>query len=280
MNHVIRPSSDRKTRAYTSQQNTYGLLPGRYTWKNESMGTCPCATLGLGGCLNIKEGRKNPECYVFNTISAYSGVYPLLKDNTQLMRNNTQVVMADLLSLEFSRFKETELRRKAANKAFSLNYRLHWSGDIFNLDYAGAIRYAVLSHPDINFWCYTRSMFAVPILCNIPNLTLYISLDPQNFDEGMSTYVEYKEPKNKTLRLCYMSPTNDFAERLAQYAIKFAGQNVLRRLLGSKAKSEDLLRIKPVECPSDTGKLKELEGACHKCKQCIGEKDVCIWFKS
>jgi len=273
----IKPTCNRKTRAYSSQQNTFGLLPGKTLWKNEVMGTCPGATTGEGGCCCIKDGRKTPECYVFGTIGAYPGVYPVLRDNTKLLRNAGDAVQKDIMN-EFSRFYEKEMTRKMQGKTYSLNYRLHWSGDIFNEEYARALRNAINAFPLINFWCYTRNMSAVPILNNIPNLNLYISLDPQNFDEGMSVYTENKELA-PNLRLCYMSPVNDFKERLKAYAPKFAGQNALRKILGSKPKNSKLLEFPISTCPSDAG-VTESDGVCHRCKQCLGTADRNIWFKS
>ena len=276
---AIKATCNRKTRAYDGQANTFGLLPGKMLWKNQVMGTCPGATSGEGGCCHIKDGRKTPECYVFSTIGAYPGVYPVLRDNTKLLRdcqNNLQIT--ESLAEEFSRFRDNELKRKAAGKTYSLNYRLHWSGDIFDDTYAIALCDAVELFPDINFWCYTRNMAAVPTLNNISNLKLYISLDPQNFDEGMSTYVENKE-QSPNLRLCYMSPVNDFKERLEAYLPKFVGQNMLRKILGSKPKNERLLSFPIATCPADAGKS-DSDGCCHRCTMCMGNNDRNIWFKS
>ena len=273
----IKPTCNRKTRAYAGQENTFGLLPGNTLWKNEIMGTCPGATSGEGGCCHVKDGRKTPECYVFGTIGAYPGVYPVLRANTMTLRDD-QVMMYTKLTKEFSRFYEKEATRKAQGKPYSYNYRLHWSGDIFNDDYAYALRSAILDFPSVNFWCYTRNMAAVPVLNNIPNLKLYISLDPQNFDEGMSTYTENKDAC-PNLRLCYMSPVNDFKERLAAYIPKFVGQNMLRKILGSKLKNEALVEFPISTCPADAGQA-ESDGCCHRCGMCLGKNDRNIWFKS
>lgn len=277
MTNTIKPTCNRKTRAYKTQENTYGLLPGKTLWKNEVMGTCPGATTGVGGCCHIKDGKKTPECYVYSTISAYPGVYPVLRDNTRLLQEAGDAVQEELTK-EFTRFSENEHKRKEQNKPYSFNYRLHWSGDIFSEEYAKALRRAILAFPYINFWCYTRNMAAVPILNGIPNLNLYISLDPQNFDEGMLTYVENKD-ESPNLRLCYMSPVNDFKTRLEAFSPKFIGQNILRKFLGSKPKSEKLIQFPVAICPADSGTA-ESEGCCHRCKMCIGSAERHIWFNS
>ena len=277
----LKPTSNRKTKAYESQKNTFGLLPGKDHWNNEIRGTCPGATTGEGGCWNIPKGRKCAACYVTGTMSAYPGVYPALKYNTKVLCNpllGSGAIRA-ILNEELKRFENNEMKRKVAGKPYSMNYRLHWSGDVFDENYAGALSWAISDHPNIHFWCYTRSMFAVPYFANLDNINLYISLDPQNFDEGMTAYVENKA-NIPYLRLCYMSPVNDFAERLAKYAIKFAGQNAILEMIGAKPRSAKLLDIRMTECPADSGKMKNITGCCSRCRMCIGDVEKHIWFKS
>ena len=270
----IKPTGNSKTRAYKGQKNTFGFLPGNGMWHNEIRGTCPGATTGENGCWGIKAGRKCATCYVAGIIAAYPGVYPVLKHNTE-MAWNEDAFMA--LTNEFFRFKAAERKRQEAGKTWSLNYRIHWSGDCPDESYVDALYSAMALHKDITFWMYTRSMFAVELLSKLPNIRLYISLDPENFDEGMSTYTEHKN--NDNLRVCYMSPVNDFTERLARYAVKFVGQNAVREMIGAKHKPASLLDIKPVACPADAGKA-DTDGCCHKCRMCFADKEKHIWFKS
>jgi len=270
---MLKPTCDRKTRSYPTQKNTFGLLPGLE-------GTCPYATTAPGGCWHIADNKKLPECYVARTMSVFKGVGPALAHNTQLLQHATQWEMVELLDAEFQRFKKTELRRTKKGQTTDLRYRLHWAGDIFNETYAQALAQAIQLNSDISFWCYTRSFFAVPILCNIPNLILYLSLDPVNVQAGLITYTDYKTERNN-LQICYMNSENDFPEHVGRALQIAEGRNQIRKMLGGserplQACSIDAMRV----CPVDAGKL-DLESGCAKCKKCIdptGAKPV--WFRT
>ena len=243
----IIPTHDRKTRARKNQKNTFGLLPG-------IKGTCPCATVEPGGCWHVREGRKLPECYVAHTMSAYPGVKQVLQHNTALLSAATQDEMVELLHKEFARFRSTEEKHHTKNNIPLYNplYRLHWSGDIFNEAYAEALAVAIGINTDIKFWCYTRSFFAIPILSNLPNLNLYLSLDPVNVNTGLKAYIKHKG--TTALQLCYMNKTNDI-------------QNRHTLLTGSDF----------MACPVDTGKL-GLEEGCHTCTMCTRAQPRPVWF--
>lgn len=266
------PTCDRKTKFWKNQQNTYGLLPGLE-------GTCPCATTAEGGCWNIPEGRKLPECYVARTMSCYKGVYGVLEHNTQTLKRATEWEKVQILDAEFGRFRTKELRHlgaEAKSGDFSPFYRLHWSGDIFDEEYARAIASAVQLNSDIRFWCYTRSFFAVPILCNIPNLILYLSLDPVNVVQGMMTFTEHKKPNNH-LQFCYMSKNDDFKHKMERVHDVLRSENKLRKACGYPLK-ETVFNEALRTCPVDVGSL-ALEGGCAKCKQCISSPAKPVWFK-
>ena len=257
---AIRATSDRKTRKYKTQCNTFGLLPG-----NDG-GTCPYSTCKAGGCWHVPEGRKLPDCYVAKLMSAYGGVQPILEHNTKLLMGATEKQMTNLLRAEFRRFLAAEVKRNgsAVFKTPPL-YRMHWSGDVFNAKYARAIAAAVNVYPEINFWMYTRSFKYVPILCNIPNLILYLSLDPVNTTLGLKTFLANKSQTN-SLGICYMSKTNNLLEHM--------------KTLGIEAPPELNKYLKLSTCPVDTGKM-ELEGGCMRCQQCTRVlNNKSIWFKS
>jgi hypothetical protein len=59
-------------------------------------------------------------------------------------------------------------------------FRIHWDGDFYSLPYAQAWAKVIAMFPQIQFWAYTRSFDFVPALVNIPNLTLYLSVDQYN----------------------------------------------------------------------------------------------------
>lgn len=235
----LRPSSDRKVRLYPTQKNSFGTTPGL----PKDGGTCPQATTGEGGCAYIKPKRKNPTCYVVGLMKAYKGVKGVLDHNRDVVKGcDTIEELTEVFDSEFKRFRYTE---RARGNTTMLNYRIHWSGDIPDKPYARALADAIMANPEINFWNYTRSTFAIPILAGIPNLRQYLSVDPDNREEMLEVYEKWRHHGN--IHLAWMGKTNpykdgDFPHRL-------------------------------VACPVDEKKM-ELEGGCHKCKLCLKGKDV------
>ena len=263
----IRPTSDRKVRKYKTQQNCYGLLPGRD-------GSCPGATLGPGGCCWVKDGRKHEVCYVAGLMAIYKGVRPILEHNTKILKEADLQQKQQILEAEFQRFYDAEMKReKRTGEPAWLLYRLHWSGDFFDAEYAQAAAAAMKKFPMIKFWVYTRSMFAVPILADVSNLVVYISLDPVNMVEGLDTFYTWKKnAKHENVQICYLSPTpvNDFE---AQWAMA-------RGLTANPHLWEGEETPIMATCPVDVGRL-PLEGGCATCQKCLGTRRGLppIWFK-
>ena len=237
-------SKDRKVQIRAAQANSLGLYPG-----NEEHGTCPGATTGPGGCYACRTGRKSKTCYAVKLMNPYPSIKGLLLRNTTAIKEADKAGKIELLDELFQTFEDKERRAQKQRKPFSFNYRLHWSGDVYDEEYAEALVAAMRKHPEINFWCYTRSFFAVPILLQAPNLHLYLSLDAVNAEEGLACYEKYKE--NPRLLVSYLSPEHPDEEKLG---ISFS------------------------ECPVDSGKMK-LEGACHRCGICVFGRNH-IWFET
>lgn len=231
----LKPSADQKTQAYRGQKNTFGLMPGL----PEDGGTCPGATGSCGGCQHVPEGRVTPICYVEKLLRIRKNVRKTLEYNTELFRESTYTEKVVLLLREFLRFYKQE---KKKNKADEYWYRIHWSGDIPDEEYAHALREAIEHVPFINFWGYTRSFFSVPILAGLKNLRWYLSLDAVNKVEGLEVYNKFSHYGN--LQISWM------------------GETPLDGL---------------IPCPVDIGKM-ELENACQKCKLCLNGKP--IWFNT
>lgn len=240
----IRPTSDRKTRSWNNQFNTFGLLPGPDA-------TCPGATTGRHGCWSVPPGRRLHTCYVDNLLRCYGGVEPILRHNTEVLKSANYAAMVELLDQEFGRFEAAEARHAQRTKtAPDLRYRLHWSGDIYSKPYARAIRTAVLRHPRCLFWIYTRSFRYVPDLLDAPNLIIILSLDRCNKAKGLACFHRYSYHRN--LRLAYMSPVND---------------------LNAAAP------INLLTCPVDTHKI-PLENGCHRCGICTRRSSpASVWFR-
>lgn len=253
----IRPTSDRKTRAWGRQKNTFGLT---------HIVTCPGATYGVGGCCEIKPGRKTKVCYVDSLVRAYTNILPALKHNTQLLMGSSREQQTVLLIQEFKRFYDAEIKHaKRVGTEPHLWYRWHWSGDFFDPGYVDAGVDAMREFPELKFWAYTRSFFAVPKLAEVKNLVTYISLDIINMRDGMQTYYDtLKNSNNGNVQVAYMSPerVNDFDTRWEAV----------------RCKDWPTYPVKMDTCPVDTGKL-PLEGGCTKCRKCLSIGNLPpIWF--
>jgi len=171
-------------------------------------------------------------------------VHGVLELNTLLMKGASYEKKVELLKAMFGDFLRLELKR-GKQPEDDLNFRIHWSGDCYDVEYTEALREAMLAYPQLSFWGYTRSFFAVPILADVPNLTWYISADAVNKKEAVELYEQWKDK----VSLCYMG----------------------------EAVPADLKQHKLIACPVDNGKM-ELANACHKCRLCLKGKN--IFFKT
>ena len=245
---MIKISEDMKTRCYKGQKNALGLMPGP-KW------TCPNATTGEGGCWNVREGRKLETCYVTHCLARRPNVTAALTHNTELIYSVKGKNQVDLLAEAFHAFQTKELKRDDPQ----LYFRLHWSGDIYDSEYASSLSKAIDQFPQIKFWMYTRSFQYINVFRKLRNLSLYLSLDRQNFTEGLKTYNMYKWPH---LKICYLSPEDDWQKQF------------------QKMKDEVSEDIKPVGCPADIGKI-GLEESCAKCRICLRNgRKTHVWFKT
>ena len=215
--------------------NTFGLLPGL----PKDDGTCPGMTFGVGGCQSCVKGRKTWHCYAGRLAGFRPTTRQILAANTKALREARPSGKEGLLLQEFARFAGVE--SKAAKPFWG--YRLHWSGDIFDEAYARALKAAMARFPEISFWNYTRSFFAVPILAGLENCRLYLSLDAINWKEGFETYYRYVGAGN--ISVSCMTKERPAAE------------------------------VPWVPCPVDSGKMSQ-EQSCSKCKLCLRGNPV--WF--
>jgi len=212
--------------------NTFGLPAGQDF-------SCPGAT---SVCAAI--------CYAGNLEKIYKGVKEKLVHNWNLLtaaEYHDMVVMLDEMIIEF----ELESERWNADKIF----RIHWDGDFFNEEYTRAWKEVILAHPDVQFWVYTRSAFAVPILINIKNLGLYFSADNANIAQAETLKTEYG------VKLAYLADT--FAD--------------------GQARIKEMTARPGAKCPENKKALpliSEDGSACARCKLCIFEKTDIVFSAS
>lgn len=228
--NTLKLSDNSKTKGSPSHYNTFGLMFGL----PKDGGTCPMATIGVGGCLNLKgKGTINRTCYVEKLYKAYPSFAKVLKYNTELLRGKTQAEMELVLENSVSWFIQH-------NKGTKLYFRISTSGDFFSKEYTEAWKTTINKFPEVRFWVYTRSLSSVIILKDCLNLALYISTDNVNYNEAAAVFELYSNLNN--VGICYMG--ND----------------------DTLPKDE-----RWVKCPEVSGRLKNQKdkGACAKCKLCF-----------
>ena len=236
---MLRRSKDRKVTNAVSPNgktptiaNTFGLPSGKAY-------SCPGAT---SVCEKI--------CYAGNLERIYKGVKDILVDNWNQLKDAKYPQMVMLLDEMIVDFKK-DCDKRNADKLF----RIHWDGDFFSVQYAIAWATVIKKHSDTQFWVYTRSDFAVPVLQNIPNLALYFSADDANFDLASNL------KKTTGVKLAYLA--ENFAmgkERMLEITVKSA-----------------------VPCPENNKKLKLISdkgSACVTCGQCVYERNDILFSRS
>lgn len=207
--------------------------------KPENGGSCPGATCGKGGCLDVRDGLKRETCYMAKITAIYKGVGVVLTSNSEIVRDKSVLEMSNTI-------RETIQAFILKSKGADLYFRLHYSGDFFSKDYAEAWATVIKEFPQIQFWGYSRSVFKngtdyIKPLLNIKNLTFFLSCDPDNFETMQKFYEQHKED-NPQLGMAWMGNTAPEPEK-----------------------------YRWVKCPEITGKVKNTDeaGACSKCRLCV-----------
>jgi hypothetical protein len=198
--------------------NAFGLVAGA---------SCPGAT---SACDSV--------CYASKNEVFHPSVGVVVSDNFEQLRDANIDEMIHLLGTMIRGF-DAECDEKGLEKLF----RVHWDGDFFNLTYVVAWQRVMKANPQIRFWAYTRSVFAVPLLLKVENLALYFSTDSQN--------KAIAEILNRTtgVKLAYLADTFDDGKRDMQ-----------------------ALGLKATRCPENNGALPLADAngsACVQCGLCI-----------
>lgn len=210
-----------KAGTQASMANTFGLPSGKAF-------SCPGAT---SVCETI--------CYAGKLEKVFKGVRNVLVSNYEQLLATDTLGMIALIDEMIQEFK-AECEKRNADKLF----RIHWDGDFFSEDYARAWAFVIRLNPDVQFWAYTRSDFAVPILIDIDNLALYFSADSANKVLAWELKREYG------IKLAYLA--KDFAT--------------------GKSDFNEQQEKSAVPCPENNKKISmisEKGSACVTCSQCV-----------
>lgn len=161
---MLKRSNDRKTTTLANGKGNVSMLKNAFGLPAGREYSCPGETEFCGSI-----------CYGKRTEGYLPSVRSLLMHNWELLHTADDlemVVLLDSMIIEFVK----DADKRGARKWF----RIHWDGDFFSPAYAKAWRAVITSHPDVQFWAYTRVQEAAVILKDLSNLSLYFSADPDN----------------------------------------------------------------------------------------------------
>jgi len=171
-------TDNRKVRHFRGHLNTFSILSGRI----QDGGTCPGATEGEGGCVDV--------CYDCNLRQLYKGY------DARELRNTIILKSAETHEDQVQILRNTVTRWYHNGGHLAPYFRIHTGGDFYEIAYAKAWSQVISEFPHVRFWAYTRSFFAVPFLAKRKNLTLYLSTDPVNYQLAMKVYTRHAHLPN------------------------------------------------------------------------------------
>jgi hypothetical protein len=231
MTQTLIRSNDRKVafaatpKGNVKVANAFGLPAGKAY-------SCPGAT---NTCESV--------CYAGKIEKQYKAVFTNLNANFELLSSLDVEGMTNAIRIMIWEFA-ADCDRKNTEKGF----RIHWDGDFFSLDYATAWATVIREFADIQFWVYTRSFVpalnVIPIIADIPNLAVYLSVDHDNEEYAADILAEFP-----TVRASVLSDTMDNA---ATTMISLTGK--------PGAKCPELIKAIPL--------ISEKGGACAACGLC------------
>ncbi len=232
-------SKDRKVANAVNKSGTQATIANTFGLPSGKAYSCPGAT---SVCETI--------CYAGKLEKVFKGVRQVLVSNYEQLLATDTLGMIALIDEMIQEFK-ADCEKRNADKLF----RIHWDGDFFSEDYARAWAFVIRLNPDVQFWVYTRSDFAVPILVNIPNLALYFSADSANKTLAWELKREYG------IKLAYLA--KDFAT--------------------GKSDFNEQQEKSAVPCPENNKKIpmiSEKGSACVMCSQCVFARNDILFSAS
>ncbi len=221
-------SKDRKVANAVNKSGTQASIANTFGLPSGKAFSCPGAT---SVCETI--------CYAGRLEKVFKGVRNVLVSNYEQLLKADLMGKATLLAEMIREFSD-ECDKRGAEKLF----RIHWDGDFFDEEYTRAWAITIMAFPDVQFWAYTRSDFAVPLLINIENLALYFSADSAN------KTLAWELKRKYGVKLAYLA--KDFAT--------------------GKADFNEQQEKSAIPCPENNKKIpmiSEKGSACVMCSQCV-----------
>lgn len=212
-----------------------------------------------GSCADTTEFCRS--CYAARTERQWSTVARKMARNLSALRacGDSHVALVNALDSMLAGWYVDAVAAGVAR-----TFRIHWDGDFFSEAYAAAWRAIVGAYPDVEFWCYTRAVWAVPILVGAPNLKVYASVDQYNAASWAPVLADYP-----TVLVAACADTFDHAQDLVislgrRRAPACPEGRRLPLVVGPSGRGSD------VPGPGDIGR-----GACDACRVCIdGRSDI------
>lgn len=239
---MLRRSHDRKTAAMSTPNGKQSKVANAFGIPAGQAFSCPGATTV---CESV--------CYAGKLEKIFPSMRKMLMENWSILSDaHSWSQMRRLLNAMIIDF-ERECEKKGADKLF----RIHWDGDFYSRAYASAWADVIRRHPNVRFWVYTRSftdkLNVIDIIADIPNLSVYLSVDHDNEEWADIIVAEYPDVK-----VAALSDTMDNA-------------------------AEVIRRVRPdnrpgAKCPELIGAIPLISingGACAVCKLCPeGKADI------
>ena len=252
---VLNLTADRKVSPLSRWTTSKGWTPDILNAFGLSAGvSCPGATVH---CIGTAD--KRGPCYALALETQWTSVRNLAQHNYDTLQacGDDVDAMVALLAAAMVVYRASHAKaERRTGRLLPMVFRIHWDGDYYSTAYAEAWRRVILANPDVRFWSYTRSFVpacdVTPILSDLPNLALYLSVDDAN-----DAWARVALTLRPSLLVARMAPT--VAE--GRDAVVAMGR---RR---APACPENVKRVPMV---NDAG-----EGACVTCGLCIdGRRDV------
>lgn len=165
---MLRRSTDRKTANLATPNGKQAAIANAFGLPSGLEYSCPGAT---SVCSRV--------CYAGKLERIFPAMRKVMLANWEAIRDAPYWDMRAMLGNMIADFV-ADCDRRNAFPAF----RIHHDGDFFSRDYAQAWADTCRAFPNVQFWVYTRSFTpginVTDILADIPNLTVYLSVDADN----------------------------------------------------------------------------------------------------
>lgn len=224
----LKRTNDRKTTVRANDGGTQSLIKNAFSLPSGTNFSCPGATKF---CESV--------CYAGRIEKRFPAFLAVAMNNWEILNDPNEDMLLNLMVMIESFVAECD--KRDAPKLF----RWHADGDIFSAEYAKAIAICARQFTDVQFWIYTRSFEYVQHITGYENLSVYLSIDRDNFEAGMKCYSE-----NQGVQIAWLDETFDKSRGMSYWTTGKYGAN----------------------CPENAGTIPlitEKGGACVTCGLCI-----------